>query len=151
MVIEDRNLTPGARLVATYRKGTVTCLVTAGEDGKISFLLPDGRTFRSLSAAGSAIMNGVTCNGWRFWNLEGEAPVATEAKPTKAPKPAKEKANGEHRSIKRVPSQGGVADGMAKYFCDGCMKAFEHPTADGAPQACPEGHPAIVADAAPTA
>ena len=151
MVIEDRKLTPGIRLVATYRKETVTCLVTAGEDGKNSFLLSDGRTFQSLSAAGSAIMNGVACNGWRFWSLEGDAPAAIEAKPTTASKPAREKANTEQRIIKRVTSQGGVADGMAKYFCDGCTKAFEHPTADGAPQACPEGHPAIVADAAPTA
>jgi hypothetical protein len=109
-------------------------------------------------------MGGIACNGWRFWSVEGEAPPADkESQPDEyreatlggLPKvsptnPAKTQPNGEHRAIKRVPNQKGAAEGMTKFCCDGCMKAFEHPTADGAPAACPEGHPAIVTDAPPT-
>jgi hypothetical protein len=76
-------------------------------------------------------------------------PPASEKR---SPAPTAEKAakaTGEHRAIKRIPDQKGASDGKTKFFCDGCMKAFEHPTADGAPAACPEGHPAIVTDAAP--
>jgi hypothetical protein len=127
------------------------CMVTPDESGKLMFVLENGRAFKSPSAAGSDVMGGVACNGWRFWSVEGEVPAATDAparteKPAKAPKSAK--ANGEQRAIKRVPNQKGAGEGATKFFRDGCMKAFEHPTADGTPAACPEGHPAVVKDAA---
>jgi hypothetical protein len=209
MVIENRSLTPGTRLVASYRKQHYACIVGV-EDGKTVFTLEDGRSFKSPSAAGSALMNGMACNGWRFWSVEGEAPVAageklakttrapkaktgngfhlnitrkdwqdgspvatywcglcndaftqprgqaapegcpaghpavieTAEKPAKAPKP---KANGEHRAIKRVPNQKGAGEGMTKYFCDCCMRSFKHPTDQGTPEGCPEGHPATIA------
>ena len=151
MAIENRNLSAGTRLVATYRKQHYACIVSAGEEGKLVFTLEDGRAFKSPSAAASAIMGGNAANGWRWWSVEGEAPAIAEAKPAKAPKAAKAKPNGEHRAIKRVPNQKGASEGTTKFFCDGCMKTFEHPVPDGAPTACPEGHPAFVKDAAPTA
>ena len=151
MAIENRNLSAGTRLVATYKKAHHACIVTPDETGKLMYVLENGRAFKSPSAAGSDVMGGVACNGWRFWSIEGEAPTPPEAAAEKTPKAAKGKTNGEHRAIKRVPNQKGAAEGMTKYFCDGCMKAFEVPTGDGAPAACPEGHPVIVKDEAPVA
>jgi hypothetical protein len=150
MVIENRSLTPGTRLVASYKKERYACIVGV-EDGKTVFTLEDGRSFKSPSAAGSALMGGMACNGWRFWSIEGEAPAPTGETPEKPAKAAKAKANGEHRAIKRVPNQKGVAEGNTRYFCDGCMKAFEHPIDQGAPAACPEGHPAVLRDELPVA
>ena len=83
MVIDGgtRNkLTAGMRLVARYKgEQHVAELITGGE-GKLRFRLADGRQFKSPSAAGSAVMAGIACNGWRFWSLEG----AATATPTKA-------------------------------------------------------------------
>ena len=73
------SLAAGMRLGATYRKQEHIAEVVAGEDGKLRFRLADGREFASPSAAGSAVMGGISCNGWRFWSLGGEL---TEA-PTK--------------------------------------------------------------------
>ena len=76
------SLKPGMRLVATYRKSEHAAEVVMGEDGKIRFRLSDGREFASPSAAGSAVMGGIACNGWRFWSL---AAAEAEAAPAKAP------------------------------------------------------------------
>ncbi len=156
MPIENRNLNPGTRLVATYRKARYACIVSAGEDGKLVFTLEGGRTFSSPSAAGSAVMGGSACNGWKFWSVEGEPPAATEAsvKPGKAaakPRAPKSKASGEHRAINPASSQEGAAEGMTRFFCDSCMATFEHPTDQGAPDSCPQGHPALILDAPVTA
>lgn len=149
MPIENRNLAPGTRLVATYKKRHHACMVSAGEDDKLVFTLEDGRAFKSPSAAGSAVMGGSACNGWKFWSVVGEpAAIDASTKPAKAaakPRPPKPKANGEHRAITLASSQDGVVAGHTRYFCDSCMKAFELPTQDGAPETCPEGHPATIA------
>ena len=148
MAIENRELTPGTRLVATYKKAHHGCIVTAGEDGKAVFTLDDGRAFKSPSAAASAVMGGTACNGWRFWTPEGEL----KAPPAKEPK-AKTGGNGKPpspatvRNIKRVPNQKGVVEGNTRWFCDGCMAGFEYATYKGAPEACPQGHPAVTAEA----
>jgi hypothetical protein len=145
MVIENRSLTPGTRLVASYRKQHYACIVGV-EDGRSVFTLEDGRSFKSPSAAGSALMNGAACNGWRFWSVEGEMPAAPAETPEKPKRAARaKKANGEHRNIKPATSQKGAGEGLTKYFCDSCMKGFEGPTEAGAPEACPEGHPALIA------
>lgn len=152
MPIGNRTLAAGTRLVANYRKARYACIVSAGDDGKTVFTLEDGRAFKSPSAAGSAVMAGSACNGWKFWSVDGEAPAPpaqTAAKPKRAGK-AKH-ANGEHRAIKPASSQEGAAEGMTKFFCDSCMRGFEHPTDQGEPAACPEGHPATVATAPATA
>lgn len=156
MPIENRNLTPGTRLVATYKKQHHACIVSAGEDDKLVFTLEDGRAFSSPSAAGSAVMNGAACNGWRFWSVEGEATASTNAAPQPSeaaskPRRSKAKASGEHRAINPASSQKGASEGMTKYFCDSCMSGFEHPTDLGAPDSCPQGHPALIPDAPVTA
>ncbi len=86
MSIEDRSLKPGTVLVARYKKRDHRCEVVKGAEGKVAFRV-GGKEYGSPSAAGSAVMGGTACNGWRFWTPEG-----TEAKPTKAartPKAAK--------------------------------------------------------------
>ncbi len=85
MSIEDRNLKPGTTLVARYKKEEHRAEVVAGKDGKVVYKLSDGREFTSPSAAGSAVMGGVACNGWRFWSVEG----AEEATPAKSKAKAK--------------------------------------------------------------
>ena len=87
MPIVNRELKPGTRLVATYRKQEYQAQVVTGEDGKPRYRLEDGREFKSLSAAGSAIMAGQACNGWRFWSLvEEEAETAATPEQTAEPK-----------------------------------------------------------------
>ena len=146
MVIENRNLSVGTRLVASYKKAHHVCIVSAGEDGKAAFTLEDGRSFKSPSAAGSAVMGGVACNGWRFWSVEGEA-AATEKAP-KAEKPEKPAKARSGKTIRRVANQKGVPEGGVRWFCDGCMQGFVA-LADDTDPACPQGH--RNPEAAPTA
>ena len=86
MSIQDRNLKPGTVLVKRYKKQDHRCEVVAGEKGKVLYRLSYGREFTSPSAAGSAVMGGVACNGWAFWSVEGQEPPATAPKKA-APKP----------------------------------------------------------------
>ena len=83
--LRDR-LAAGTVLVAKYKGTEHRCEVVTGEDGKRRFRLADGREFKSPSSAGSAVMDGTACNGWRFWSL---AEGATPAKPAKAAKSTK--------------------------------------------------------------
>ncbi len=78
MPIENRNLEPGTRLMATYRKEIYRAEVVAGEEGKVLYRMEDGREFKSPSAAGTAITS-KACNGWKFWSLDaaGESEEAT--------------------------------------------------------------------------
>ncbi len=80
------NLEAGTRLVARYKHEEHTAEVVASEDGKTRYRLADGREFKSPSAAGSAVMGGIACNGWRWWSIEGE---------TSVPSPASRQASGE--------------------------------------------------------
>ena len=65
MAIEDRNLTVGTRLVASYRKQAHACMVEkANEGGGIVLELEGGKKFKSASAAASAVMGGKAVNGW---------------------------------------------------------------------------------------
>ncbi len=77
MPIENRNLEPGSKLVASYKKETYRALMVAGEEGKVLYRLEDGREFKSPSAAGTAIPS-KACNGWRFWSVDA-AGVLEEA------------------------------------------------------------------------
>ena len=76
-------LEAGTKLVAKYRGTQYVAEVIVGDGEKPRYRLADGREFKSPSAAGSAVMGGVACNGWRFWSLEGEASGGA-AKPAKA-------------------------------------------------------------------
>ena len=143
MPIENRDLAAGTRLVARYKKQEHTATVVEGEEGGLRYRLEDGREFKSPSAAGSAVMGGVACNGWRFWSLAGEAEPAPPKKqrkapaPKAAPKPAKREAK--TQGFQRLPDEEGATEGTAKFFCDGCMEAFEAPVGDE-PATCPKGH-----------
>jgi len=142
MAIENRELEAGTKLVARYKGTLHTLLVLKDEGGKPGFELDNGTIYRSLSKAGSAVMGGTACNGWRFWTPEGELPeksarVATEAPTGRTGKQVK--------LIRRVPNQKGVDDGRVKWFCSGCMKSFLTETMDE-PDVCPEGHPRLAID-----
>lgn len=147
MPINDRNLEAGTKLTAKYKGQEHTVLVLADEEGGLAFELDNGTIFKSLSAAGSAVMNGVACNGWRFWTVAGEqAGSADEAAqgPTRAATEPKAKKNGQRsvivKIIRRVPNQHSVPPGSTKWFCSACMKSFIRGSALGEPEACPEGH-----------
>ena len=58
-----KKLAPGTRLVAKYKGTEHAAEVVADEEGKLRFRLADGREFGSPSAAGSAVMGGIACNG----------------------------------------------------------------------------------------
>ncbi len=105
MAIENRDLPAGTRLVATYKKQAFACTVEEGEDGKLAFVV-DGKRYSSPSSAGSAVMGGSACNGWRFWSVEGMAP-ATATKPVRAPT----KANSGQKSAKPGPQAEDVGQG----------------------------------------
>ena len=75
MAIENRNLEPGTKLIAKYKKEEYRAEVIAGEEGKVRYRLADGREFKSPSSASTAI-TGKACNGWAFWSVDsGEVPV----------------------------------------------------------------------------
>ena len=127
MAIEDRNLAAGTKLVARYRGKEYAAEVIKTEEG-VRYRLEDGREFKSPSSAGSAVMGGSACNGWRFWSLAG----SEEAKPKKtSKKAAKENGNPGNGLIELME------DG--RYFCSGCQEAFDAPKGVE-PQGCPKGH-----------
>jgi hypothetical protein len=134
MSIEDRNLQPGTTLVARYKKEEHRAEVVEGKDGKVVYRLSDGREFTSPSAAGSAVMGGVACNGWRFWSVEG----AEEAKPAKPKGKAKTKGKGAAK-VDGKPEEA-VACGECKKEFPNSREAAEHMAeAHGAPEAAGNG------------
>src|SRR6266851_10028492 len=90
MAIENRNLAVGTKLTANYRKTAYRAEVVQTEEG-VRYKLEDGREFTSISAAGMAVRDGKSTNGWAFWSVETEG-SDVEVKPPKAGKP--KKANG---------------------------------------------------------
>jgi hypothetical protein len=86
MAIENRNLLAGTRLVANYKKQTYVCSIEAAEEGEGIVFVYDGKSYKSPSAAGSAVMGGTACNGWRFWSVEGEEPKPAAEKNETKPK-----------------------------------------------------------------
>jgi hypothetical protein len=69
MSIEDRNLKPGTVLVKRYKKRDYRCEVVKGKDGKLTYKV-GGKEYASPSGAGSAVMGGAACNGWKWWTIE---------------------------------------------------------------------------------
>jgi hypothetical protein len=139
MVIDNRDLAAGTTLVARYRGQEHTVLVVGDVETGLGFELDKSSIYKSLSSAGKAVMNGTSCNGWRFWSRAGE--VATEMREVGAPahatraKPTLKTV----RQISKIPNQKGVPDGQTKWFCSACQKSFLVDRKD-APGACPEGH-----------
>ena len=121
MPLDKRELQVGTRLVGRYKKQDFHAEVVV-RDGR-EYIVGDDRpqeSFKSLSAAGSAITGGAI-NGWRFWSLEGAAnPEATE-------------------EVRRTPNQRGVPEGQVRWFCNACMSGFLAPIGE-TPEACPQGH-----------
>ena len=143
MAITNRDLPTGTKLVARYKGQTHSVLVLGDGETGLGFELDNGTIYKSLSAAGSAVMSGVACNGWRFWSPEGEL----KERPAKE---AKAKANGKTRTatvrnLKKIPNQKGVPEGQTKWHCSSCQKSFLAPAATE-PEACPEGHDRLVED-----
>jgi hypothetical protein len=120
MSIENRDLKPGTKLVARYKGQDHSAEVVKTKDGT-RYRLPDGREFKSLSSAGSAV-TGHACNGWAFWSLPGTEPKAPKKAKAKEQKPA---------GFRRLE------DG--RFWCDACADAFTAP--EGVePIGCPQGH-----------
>ena len=138
MAIEHRELPPGAVLAASYKGQVYACEVVLTEQGK-RYRLEDGREFRSPSAAGSAVMGGIACNGWRFWKVAGAGDdVATPADARK--RRGKRTPSGEQ--FRKVKNQRGVPEGKERWHCSACMAAFIT-DAESDPQVCAEGHARI--------
>ena len=135
MAIENRDLEAGTKLIARYKKEEYRAEVVAGEEeGKVKYRLSDGRDFKSLSSAGTAI-TGKACNGWAFWSLkpdrsEGQCEAAEDAETQDEP-PAGQ--------FRRVTNQKGIVDGEVRLYCDACKSSFTSSTGQPA-VACPEGH-----------
>jgi hypothetical protein len=134
MPIENRDLAAGTQLVARYKKQEYTATVVEGEEGGLRYRLEDGREFKSPSAAGSAVMGGVACNGWRCWSVAGEGKASAPKAERKPAKDANKKG-----LFERLPDQEGQPEGMARYFCSACMDGFLAPV-DQEPTECPKGH-----------
>lgn len=147
MAIENRNLSAGEILVATYRKAEHRVVVVGNDETGLAFELDGGTIHKSLSAAGSAVMGGTACNGWRFWTRESErqakaepTAMAEEPAPTKTRKAAAQRSR-VVKVIRRMKVQLGVEQGKVKYFCSSCQKPFV--VDEGAEvTACPAGHAA---------
>jgi hypothetical protein len=105
MPITDRSIIkiPGTRLKATYKGIEYSAVVLENGNINIDSDFAQQVEFKSLSAAGSAIMGGIACNGWRFWSVEGQE--STTATPTKAdtPKKGKGSAGSRTKSKKAAP------------------------------------------------
>ena len=68
----------GQTLVAKYKKQQHTCEVIE-HDGRLCFVLPKGRVFKSPSAAGRAVTSTAT-NGYRFWSIPDTPPTGQPAR-----------------------------------------------------------------------
>jgi hypothetical protein len=131
MAIENRNLAVGSRLVARYKGETHRAEVVSNGEG-VRYRLADGREFKRPSAAGSAVMGGVACNGWRFWSLESDGPGPVAESGGAGTVRGK-------RPIVRVPNQKGVPEGQVRWFCTICKEGFLS-EAGTTPEACPNRH-----------
>ena len=104
--------------------------------------LEDGRESKSPSAAGTAIMDGKACNGWKFWNLcnnqEQPTPSESEAEPDPEPK-SSDQTTTKTRLIRKLPNQKGLPEGAVRFYCDNCKESFVSAAPDES-LACPKGH-----------
>jgi hypothetical protein len=148
MAIQDRNLSVGTTLWARYR-GQVHTAEVVDQEGSLAYQLSDGRTFKSPSAAGTAI-TGKACNGWAFWSVGEPAEKAPKAEGTTSkrsvsavPKPEKQP---RARKEREVPRDGNgqvlpiVAQVDGSFECGNCAASF--PTREEAAAHLEEAHPA---------
>ena len=104
MPLENRNLETGTVLRARYKGKERTCDVVQTADG-LRYRLDDGREFASPSSAGKAAMDGVSCNGWRFWSIEGTERPKRQPKADKPVKAKKEHAAKKPAKSKAAPKR----------------------------------------------
>ncbi len=106
-MIEDRELKPGTVLVARHKGKEHRCEVVAGKEGRVRYRLADGREFSSPSSAGSAVMGGTACNGWRFWSVAAGGDAArADAKPAKSTR--RQETRRRARTLPKTKAQGKV-------------------------------------------
>jgi hypothetical protein len=139
MSIENRNLSDGMKLVAKYKGAVWTAGVATTEDG-LQIKLEDGRLFKSLSSAGSAVMGGTACNGWRFWSIAQPEGATKKAQPKATPKRAVTPPKTKAASFEALPPADGQPEDVTRFYCEACADAFTAPSEDGAPRKCPQGH-----------
>ena len=163
MPITNRELPAGTILTGTLKKTVFQAEVVETPEG-IRYRV-NGKEYKSPSAAGSAIMGGISCNGWRFWSVQGgEAPqtdaerlaglapyhaLVAKAKRSKsdaaaevlveAPKMRKAAPPKRIKLIKSMPNAK-APEGMARWWCSSCMESFNHAGGE-TPEACQHGHP----------
>ena len=150
MAIENRDLAAGTKLIAKYKKEEFKAEVVAGEDGKVKYRLADGKEFKSLSSAGTAVTT-KACNGWAFWSVEivgaqtePQAPESSEGEDSEDMETSEQTPPA---GFRRVPNQKGVEEGQVRIYCDACQKSFTAPSGEPA-EKCPEGHSADAAQQA---
>ena len=85
---QRKAIAAGQTLTAKYKGRQYTVEVITGENGKLFYRLGDGREFKSPSSAGSTVMGGSACNGWRFWSIADGAPRPASKAAKIAAKPA---------------------------------------------------------------
>jgi hypothetical protein len=139
MALKNRDLEVGTRLAARYKGQTYTAEVVQTEEG-LRYRLEDGREFKSPSSAGSAVMGGVACNGWRFWSLEGEerpSPKAQGKPKAKGRRGGRTSRNPELLSPMERDEK--TPDDQDRWYCLACAEPFT--VAKGhKPEMCPKGH-----------
>jgi hypothetical protein len=156
MAISDRNLAIGTKLWARYKGQVHTAELIEFREGNdergLRYLLPDGRSFRSPSAAGTAI-TGKACNGWAFWSVgeptekPAKAEGATGSKRSSAPAPKPEK-KPRTRKERTIPRDGNdqalpiVAQVDGTFECGNCGASFA--TSEAAKAHLDAAHPAEV-------
>jgi hypothetical protein len=155
MAIENRNLEPGTKLVAHYKKEVYHALVVAGPEGKVLYQLSpyDGREFKSLSALGTAV-TGKACNGWTFWSVAPDEAQIVETTKASPEEPAEEASQPEPTYLAtgaefaqptdrprfhKVPNQKNVDPGQVRLHCYTCRSSFIVPD-DQQPDTWPMGH-----------
>lgn len=136
MAITSRMLKPGERLAANYREQTHYVDVVEYEGNGMAFRLETGDVFTSLSAAGSHVMGGISCNGWRFWSRVDDLrpPRQLAGRPAPATQRPKPQPN---RNLRPIPS---VSATTPAWWCSICLAPFTHQE-PGAPGQCLAGHP----------
>ena len=131
MPIENRNMEPGTRLMARYKKEDRSCEVVETADG-LRYRLDDGTEHKSPSSAGKAV-TGIACNGWVFWRVAGTEKPKREAR-ARAEKPSQKKAvvarkpakpkNGRTKSAKKGKAHRVAPKNDASFGSGACPETF---------------------------
>ena len=117
---QRKAIAAGQTLTAKYKGTQYSVEIITGEGGKLLYRLGDGREFKSPSSAGSAVMGGSACNGWRFWSVD-DGTKAPPAKPAKAAAKTPAKPGKKATAKTPAPKQPAAA---GRPRCKRCGKSF---------------------------